>query len=107
VVVQRSRARGVFRIAVDREGVFVGASLTVVAPPVGGVPVDAIHALLASPAVEGWLRLRHGRVTDLTPPVLSGIPFPKAWLTGSSGPLAAAWGVGEQALASLEARGKR
>lgn len=107
VVAMRSRARGGMRSEVDRSGVFVGASLTAVAPLAGGVSPESVQALLSAPAIEGWLRVRHGRVTDLTPRVLAEIPFPKAWLDGDSGSLSSAWGVSEAAIESLEDRAQR
>ncbi len=107
VVAMRSRARGGLRCEVDRSGVFIGASLTSVVPLDDGVSPESVHALLSTRAVEGWLRVRHGRVTDLTPRVLAEIPFPKAWLGGVSGSLSSAWGVSKVAMESLEDRAQR
>ena len=105
VVVQRSRRAGPIRAEVDRAGIYVGDSLTVVAPEKDGVDPDPIHELLTHPALEGWLRVHYGRVTDLTPRILASIPFPKAWNNGVSGGLAAAWGVEEALLEGLAHRG--
>ncbi len=107
VVLQRARARSAIRAEVDRSGVYVGASCTVVTPEHPALSVEMVHALLTSMALEGWLRVKNGRVTDLTPRIIGEIPIPNAWLEGRSAELPTAWGVSDAAVESLAERGTR
>jgi hypothetical protein len=90
VVVQRIRHGGV-RAAVDRDGVYVGHTCTVIVPR--AIQPEGIAHLLGDPLTAGLLRIACGLRLDLYPHDLADVPFPRAWLSGAPGDLAAAWGL--------------
>jgi hypothetical protein len=107
VVVQRITGRRPVRAEVDRDGVFVGHTCTVVVPRPGvELPLEAIAALLRDPAVRGLLRIERGYRLDMYPHDVGAVPVPVAWSGGEIGPLQEAWGLDEGELGRLRALGR-
>lgn len=88
IVVQRLRGRGPVRAAVDRRGIYVGHTCTVVCPRDGQpVPLDRLCELVRSPLADAVTRIERGHRLDLYPRDLAAFPVPRAWLTDPDLPL--------------------
>ena len=101
LVVQRLRGRGPIRSWVDRQGLFVGHTLTVVRPEPGAPALEALQQLICSPLTDGMLRIERGQRLDLYPRDVRSIPIPTAWLRDSSIPLEQAWDLDPHAVTRL------
>ncbi len=95
IVVQRILHNGQVRAEIDRGGVYVGHTCTVVVPHAACVvPLERLHSLLTSPIVNGLLRIAGGERLDLYPRAVAEVPVPLAWLTSPGDDLATAWQLG-------------
>jgi len=102
IVVQRIRGGGVARAAVDRAGIYVGHTCTVVVPhPPERIPIDRLCALVTDPLVAALVRIEQGRRLDLYPRDVAGLPVPRAWLEAPETPLAEAWELDAEAVRRL------
>lgn len=102
LVVQRIRGRQPIRAAVDRDGVYVGHTCTVVVPTDDRLDLDQLQALVSSPAVDGFLRIERGQRLDLYPRDVASIPISDAWLANPGCSIAEAWGLSDEQVARLE-----
>lgn len=93
IVVQRIRGRSAVRAAVDREGLYVGHTCTVVRPWGPGLDLDALVTLVQSSLVDGYTRIRGGGRLDLYPRDVAAIPVPRRWLVDPTIELATAFGL--------------
>jgi N-6 DNA Methylase len=107
VVVQRLRGRGPVRAAVDRTGVYVGHTCTVVVPQDPRVDLDRLCALISSPLVDALIRIERGQRLDLYPRDVASIPVPTAWLADPRIPLDRAFGLNEVHVQRLMTLGPR
>lgn len=103
IVVQRLRGRAPVRAAVDRAGVYVGHTCTVVRPLTPDLDLDALVAVVQSELVDAYVRIRCGARLDLYPKDVRDIPVPRAWIDDSSVPLATAYGLSEADVRHLTA----
>lgn len=87
IVIQRIRGKGPIRAEVDRNGIYVGHTCTVVLPQDPSVDLDHLLLLLRSPLVDGITRIERGQRLDLYPRDVAAIPLPRAWLADPSIPL--------------------
>ncbi len=102
LVVQRIRGRQPIKAAVDRSGVYVGHTCTVVVPTDPRLDLDALQALVCNPLVDGFLRIERGQRLDLYPRDVASIPVSQAWLEDPSRPLGECWGLAPEQVARLE-----
>jgi len=102
LVVQRIRGRAPVKAAVDRSGVYVGHTCTVVVPTDPRLDLDALQALVTNPIVDGFLRIERGQRLDLYPRDVASIPIADAWLRDPSAPLGESWGLSADQVARLE-----
>ena len=93
LVVQRIRGQGPVRAAVDREGIYVGHTCTVVLPRDPRIELEHLLELIQSPLIDGLIRIERGQRLDLYPRDVSAIPLPQAWLSDPSVGLAEAFGL--------------
>jgi SAM-dependent methyltransferase len=101
VVIQRLRGGRPVRAAIDRDGVFVGHTCTIVVPRDARLSVEAVLALVTDPLVAGYLAIERGRRLDLYPHDLAAIPVPPSWLAADPPSLAVAWGLSSEERALL------
>jgi hypothetical protein len=102
LVLQRLRGRGSTRVAIDRTGLYVGHTCTVVVPHAGAPALEALERLVASDLVAGLLRVERGAALDLYPHAVAAMPVPKSWLNGEPAPLAVSWGLDVDEVRRLE-----
>ena len=76
LVIQRLRGRGPVRAAVDRTGVYVGHTCTVVIPKDKRLDLDRLCTLVTSPLVDALVRIERGQRLDLYPRDVASIPIP-------------------------------
>lgn len=107
LVIQRLRGKGPVRAAVDREGVYLGHTCTIVQLRGSDLPLDRLLELVRSPLVDGLTRVEAGQRLDLYPRDVAAFPVPKAWLTDPGRSLASAWSLGSAEVARLEALAAR
>lgn len=104
IVVQRVRGRGQpVRAAIDRDGVYVGHTCTVVVPGPDAPPLTRLLELVRSPVAHGVLRVERGRRMDVYPRDIGALPVPRTWLEGSG---AKAWPLTASQRERLEALGR-
>lgn len=96
LVVQRLRGSGPVRAAVDREGIYVGHTCTVVTPRRQTVPLERLLSLVQSPLAAGVIRVERGARLDLYPRDVASMPVPRRWLSEPDLPLAEAWELSEE-----------
>lgn len=107
LVIQRLRGKGAVRAELDRDGVYLGHTCTIVQPRGIDVPLDRLLELVRSPLVDGLTRVEAGQRLDLYPRDVAAFPVPKAWLRDPSQPLEAAWALSSADVARLEALAAR
>lgn len=93
IVLQRLRGRGPIRALVDRKGIYVGHTCTVARPWTPDLDLDALLAVIRSPFVDAYTRVRYGARLDLYPRDVRAIPIPRRWLADPSLALATAYGL--------------
>lgn len=93
LVIQRLRGKRAVRVAVDRSGVYVGHTCTVVQPHDSRIDLDQLAVLVASPLVDGLTRIERGQRLDLYPHDVAAIPIPRRWLESPAAPLSRAFGI--------------
>ncbi|TNE86723.1 MAG: hypothetical protein EP330_20685 [Deltaproteobacteria bacterium] len=101
IVIQRLRGSGPVRAEIDRDGVYVGHTCTVVTPEKERVPLERLLELVRSPLASGLIRIERGARLDLYPRDVAGLPVPRTWLEQPDMPLAEAWGIDEHQQARL------
>lgn len=82
LVIQRIRGKGPVRAAVDRQGLYMGHTCTVVVPKEGCPPLDALAKWVRSPIVEAITRVERGQRLDFYPRDVASIPIPRGWKEG-------------------------
>ncbi len=107
IVVQRIRGRGKVRAAIDRDGVYVGHTCTVVVPSAtsqsGVIPLERLLHLFESPIVDAITRIENGQRLDLYPRDVRRFPVPKRWFDEPDLPLEEAFGLSRREMRRLEA----
>lgn len=101
IIVQRLRGRGAVKAAVDRNGVYVGHTCTVVVPQDERIDVDRLCELLTSAIVDGLVRIERGQRLDLYPRDVAAIPIPNDWLHDPQTTLAVAWDLAPEQVRRL------
>jgi len=102
IVVQRIRGKGSVKAAIDREGIYLGHTCTVVCPRAPErVPLDRLRDLILSPLVDAVTRIERGQRMDLYPRDVAAFPVPCSWLEDPDVPLVEAWGLGEEQVERL------
>jgi len=102
IVVQRIRGRGRVKAAIDRDGIYLGHTCTVVCPRAPErVPLDRLRDLILSPLVDAVTRIERGQRMDLYPRDVAAFPVPRSWLRDPEVPLVEAWGLGEEQVERL------
>jgi hypothetical protein len=104
IVIQRLRGKGAVRARIDRTGMVVGHTCTVVVPHDVRVSLDDLLDLVRSTEVDQLIRIERGERLDLYPRDVASIPVPRAWLTGHAMPLREAWGLDEAQATRLGAK---
>ncbi|MEN0061830.1 MAG: TaqI-like C-terminal specificity domain-containing protein [Myxococcota bacterium] len=94
IVIQRLRGRAPVRAAVDRKGIYVGHTCTVVRPLDPSTDLERLLELIRSPLVDGYTRIRCGVRLDLYPRDVRSMPVPHGWLERPGQGLAEAFGLG-------------
>ncbi|MEQ1567064.1 MAG: hypothetical protein ABMA64_15605 [Myxococcota bacterium] len=107
LVLQRIRGRGPVRAAVDRNGVYVGHTCTVVVPRDPRLDLDRLCALVTSPLVDAVVRIERGQRLDLYPRDVASIPVPVAWLADPTLPLEQAFELTPEQARRLQNVGPR
>ena len=103
IVIQRLRGKRRVRAKVDRTGIYVGHTCTVVQPLSAGAPrIDRLVDLVSSPIVDAVTRIERGARLDLYPKDVAAFPLPRCWLTDDSVPIAQAFGLTPGEVARLE-----
>ena len=102
LVIQRIRGNLPVRAAIDRAGVYVGHTCTVVRPGAAAAPLELLLELVRSPLVDGVLRIERGRRLDLYPHDVAAFPVPLAWLDAPDTSLEDAWGLSEAEIGRLK-----
>jgi SAM-dependent methyltransferase len=102
IVVQRIRGKSAVKAAIDREGIYVGHTCTVVCPRrPERVPLDRLRHLILSPLVDAVTRIERGQRVDLYPRDVAAFPVPRSWLEDSGVPLEDAWGLEDEQVERL------
>ena len=105
LVVQRLRGKAPVKAAIDREGVYVGHTCTVVKPTDPRLSLEAVLELVTSPLVDALTRIERGSRLDLYPKDVAAMPLPLAWLEpGERRPLGEAWGLDDEEQERLRRR---
>ncbi len=89
----------------DRDGLWVGHTVTVLRPTDARIPLERLQELLTSPATRGVLRLERGERMDVYPRDLRSLPVPRVWLEDAAIPLWEAWGLDASSWQRLESVG--
>jgi hypothetical protein len=103
IVIQRLRGRSPVRAAIDRDGVYVGHTCTVVQSRDDRASLERLLEIVKSPVSDAITRIERGNRLDLYPRDVAAFPFPTSWLAGSDEPLSDALGLSPQDIARLEA----
>ncbi len=103
VVIQRLRGKSPVRAAIDRDGVYVGHTCTIVQSRDRRVSLERVLELVLSPITDAITRIERGDRLDLYPRDVAAFPFPRSWLEGSDAPLSLALGLEPDELARLDA----
>ena len=93
IVIQRLRGQSPVRAAIDRTGVYVGHTCTVVQSTDKRATLEQILEVVQSPVSDAVTRVERGSRLDLYPRDVAAFPFPLAWLAGSDAPLPVALGL--------------
>lgn len=101
IVVQRVRGRRPVRAAIDRDGIYVGHTCTVIRPFDEAVAIERLLDLVRSPLVDGVVRVEAGHRLDLYPRDVAAIPVPRRWRDEPGLDLATAWGLTSAEVARL------
>ena len=107
IVIQRLRGHSPVRAAIDRDGVYVGHTCTVVQSRDGRATLERLLEIIQSPISDAMTRIERGDRLDLYPRDVAAFPFPTAWLDGSDAPLSAALGLKPDQLRRLRAMAER
>jgi hypothetical protein len=107
LVIQRLRGRGPVRAAVDRNGIYVGHTCTVVVPRDPRLDLDRLCALVTSPLVDALVRIERGQRLDLYPRDVASIPVPVAWLANRALTVEAAFELTAEQVRRLQNVGPR
>ena len=84
IVIQRIRGKGNIKASIDRTGVFVGHTCTVVQPKNARIPLERILELIQSPVIAAIMKIERGQSIDLYPKEVASFPVPTAWFRDSS-----------------------
>jgi SAM-dependent methyltransferase len=103
LVIQRLRGRGPIRAAVDRDGIYVGHTCTVVVPRDPRIDLDRLRELVTSPLVDGVIRIERGQRLDLYPRDVASIPIPLDWILNPRLPMEVAAGLSPAQVRRLHA----
>ena len=106
IVIQRLRGRGALRAAVDRSGLYLGHTCTVVVPRPDCPPLEPLLDWIRSPVVTAITRIERGERLDFYPRDVASIPVPKAWLRERNCAPIEALGLSVKEMARLEELGK-
>ena len=101
IVIQRIRGRGPVRAAIDRTGVYLGHTCTVVVPRNTDISIERLLEVVTSPLVDGLTRLERGTRLDLYPRDVAAFPVPTSWCDGSRLPFERALGLSQDEVARL------
>ena len=93
IVVQRIRGKGSIKASVDRSGVFLGHTCTVVQLNDDIIPLERLLELICSPLVAAVMKIERGQTMDLYPREVASFPVPTTWLRDSREPLKDALGL--------------
>jgi hypothetical protein len=107
LVIQRLRGRGPVRAAVDRSGIYVGHTCTVVVPQDPRLDLDRLYTLVTSPLVDAIIRIERGQRLDLYPRDVASIPIPIAWLGDPQLSIEDAYGLSPDQVKRLQNVGPR
>ncbi|MEZ4237570.1 MAG: hypothetical protein R3F59_15770 [Myxococcota bacterium] len=103
LVIQRLRGKGPIKAAVDRSGIYVGHTCTVVVPRDPRLDLDRLCELVTSPVVDGIIRIERGQRLDLYPRDVASIPVPLDWLRNPRLPAEVAAGLSPAQVQRLRA----
>ena len=103
IVIQRLRGRSPVRAAIDRDGIYVGHTCTVVQPTEDRVSLERLLEVITSPISDAVVRIERGDRLDLYPRDVASLPVPLAWLEGSHLPFAEALGLSPSGIERLHA----
>ena len=81
------------KAAVDRKGIYVGHTCTVVQPRDTSIPLERLLALIQSPIVDAMTRIERGQRLDLYPRDVAAFPVPTVWSADPGVPLGRALGL--------------
>lgn len=107
IVIQRLRGKGPVRAAVDRDGIYVGHTCTVVQRRDTEIPLERLLDVVRSPIVDALTRITAGQRLDLYPRDVAAFPVPKIWATDPSVPLGEALGLDAAQIERLDALAAR
>ena len=102
IVLQRIRGGGRVRALVDREGIYVGHTCTVVVPNHPEIDLDRLAVHLRSAVVDGVTTIERGRRLDLYPRDVAGVPVPRSWLENQETNPILEWGLSPTQVRRLE-----
>jgi SAM-dependent methyltransferase len=101
IVIQRLRGRSPVRAAIDRDGIYVGHTCTVVQSKDDRISLEQLLEVITSPISDALVRIERGDRLDLYPRDVASLPVPSAWLGGEAVPFEKALGLGSSALERL------
>lgn len=101
IVIQRLRGKAPIRAAIDREGVYVGHTCTVVQPRDQRASLEQLLEVVRSPISDALTRIERGQRLDLYPRDVAAFPYPTAWLEGEDIPFEHALGIDRSAMERL------
>ena len=93
IVVQRLRGAGPVRAQIDRSGIYLGHTCTIVQPNDPAWPLEPLLTLILSPWADAMTRIERGSRLDLYPRDVAAFPVPRAWMTDPEIPLDEALGL--------------
>ena len=99
IVIQRLRGKNPIRAAIDRSGIYVGHTCTIVQPlPTCPVSLSRLLELIMSPVVSAITRIERGHRLDLYPHDVAAFPIPLRWWDSPDTPIKEALELNDQQL---------